>query len=67
MEKSKTEWMEAQKETHLARVLSALQEAQAEHVASDLVWVGTAAGRIREDGSLQTLQEIRVVGCRVQE
>lgn len=54
-------------DTHLAGVLSALQEAQAEHVASDLVGVGALASGIREDGCIQTLQERRHAGCGRQE
>jgi hypothetical protein len=45
------------KSTHLAGVLSALQEAQTEHVASDLAWVRTCARTVREDRSIKTLKE----------
>lgn len=55
------------KESNLARVLSTLQEAHAHHVAGDLAWVGAAASAVGEDGSVQTLQELRVVFCWAQE
>lgn len=55
------------KEPYLARVLSTLQEAQTHHVVGDLAGVGLAASTVREDGSIQALQELRVVSCWVQE
>ena len=61
-------WKEkACKATNLARVLSALQEAQAHHVAGDLPGIGIEANSVRQDGSFQTLQELREAGCWEQE
>lgn len=51
---------------NLARVLSTLKVAQTDHVAGDLARVGITANAVREDGSLQALQELRVVVCWMQ-
>lgn len=54
------------RETDLAGVLAALQEAEAHHVAGDLAGVGVAASAVGQDGGVQALQELGVVICGCQ-